>query len=166
MKKSKENKKNKKNNIEPKRWTKFYPEGVKPNLKYSEASIVGYLLEAVARYPESIAYDFYGYTSTYRDLFEKIRDCGKSLKTLGVKKGDKVTICMPNTPSAIIMFYAINKLGAVASMVHPLILTTTESLRVVLPRTKMYLVLVDVLVFLISQSMRVRTPIRWSNIAL
>jgi long-chain acyl-CoA synthetase len=101
-------------------WVKFYPEGVKQNLKYSESSMVGYLLEAVARYPESIAYDFYGFTCTYRDLYEKIRECAKSLKTLGVNKGDKVTICMPNTPSAIIMFYAINMVGAIASMVHPL----------------------------------------------
>ena len=118
MKKSKEKKKNK--NIEQSPWVKFYPEGVSQNLKYSESSMVGYFLEAVARYPETIAYDFYGFTCTYRELFERIRECAKSLKTLGVEKGDKVTICMPNTPSAIIMFYAVNMVGAIASMVHPL----------------------------------------------
>ena len=122
MKESKEKKKNKKKNKmkETKPWVKFYPEGVNEHLKYSDATMVGYLLEAVARYPESIAYDFYGYTCTYRDLYEKIRECAKSLKTLGIQKGDKVTICMPNTPSAIIMFYAINMVGGIASMVHPL----------------------------------------------
>ena len=122
MKESKEKKKNKNKNKnqESKPWLKFYPEGVHANLKYSEAPMVGYLLEAVARYPESPAYDFYGYTCTYRELYEKIRECAKSLRTLGVKKGDKVTICMPNTPSAIIMFYAINMVGGIASMVHPL----------------------------------------------
>ena len=114
MKKSKL--KNKVNNP----WVKFYPEGVEQKLKYSDSSMVGYLLEAVARYPESIAYNFYGYTCTYRDLYEKIRECAKSLKTLGVEKGDKITICMPNTPSAIIIFYAINMVGGIASMVHPL----------------------------------------------
>ena len=115
MKKSKL--KNKKvNNV----WTQFYPEGVGANLKYSDATMVGYLLEAVARYPESIAYDFYGFTCTYRDLYERIRECAKSLKTIGVEKGDRVTICMPNTPSSVIMFYAINMVGAIASMVHPL----------------------------------------------
>ena len=102
------------------RWTKFYPEGVEANLKYSDATMVGYLLEAVARFPESIAYDFYGYTCTYRELYERIRECAKSLKTLGIEKGDRVTICMPNTPSAVIMFYAINMVGGIASMVHPL----------------------------------------------
>lgn len=119
MKKSKQKNNNKNNNIEYP-WVKFYPEKSKQNLKYSESSMVGYLLEAVARYPESIAYDFYGFTCTYRDLFERIRECAKSLKTLGVQKGDKVTICMPNTPSAVIMFYAVNMVGAIASMVHPL----------------------------------------------
>lgn len=101
-------------------WTQFYPEGVGANLKYSDATMVGYLLEAVARFPESTAYDFYGYTCTYRELYERIRECAKSLKTLGIEKGDRVTICMPNTPSAVIMFYAINMVGGIASMVHPL----------------------------------------------
>jgi long-chain acyl-CoA synthetase len=118
MKKSKLKNKNTKQEESP--WVKYYPEGTKQHLKYSESSMVGYLLESVARYPESIAYDFYGFTCTYRDLYEKIRDCAKSLKTLGVNKGDKVTICMPNTPSAVIMFYAVNMVGAIASMVHPL----------------------------------------------
>ena len=117
MKKSKLKNKNTKQESP---WVKYYPEGTKQHLKYSESSMVGYLLESVARYPESIAYDFYGFTCTYRDLYEKIRDCAKSLKTLGVNKGDKVTICMPNTPSAVIMFYAVNMVGAIASMVHPL----------------------------------------------
>ena len=101
-------------------WTQFYPEGVGANLKYSDATMVGYLLEAVARFPESTAYDFYGYTCTYRELYERIRECAKSLKTLGIEKGDRVTICMPNTPSAVIMFYATNMVGGIASMVHPL----------------------------------------------
>lgn len=112
-------KKSKLNNLECP-WTKFYPEGLNFNLKYSDSSMVGYFLEAVARYPENIAYEFYGYTCTFREMYEKIRDAAKALKAQGIKKGDRVTICMPNTPSAVIMFYAVNMVGAVASMVHPL----------------------------------------------
>ena len=108
-----------KNDIE-RPWIKFYKEGVKPNLIYSKSSMVGYFLEAVSKYPESIAYEFYGYKCTYRELYEKIRNAAKALKAQGVKENDKVTICMPNTPSAIIMFYATNMVGAIASMVHPL----------------------------------------------
>lgn len=101
-------------------WTEYYKDSVNFNLKYSDSSMVGYFLEAVARYPENIAYEFYGFKCTYREFYERIRDAAKSLKSLGIKKGDRITICMPNTPSAIIMFYAANMVGAVASMVHPL----------------------------------------------
>jgi len=111
-------KKSKLSNDRP--WLKFYKEGVSPNLSYSSSSMVGFLLDAVARFPEYIAYEYYGNTITFRELYEEIRKIAACLKQQGVKEGDKVTICMPNTPSAIIMFYAINMVGAIASMVHPL----------------------------------------------
>ena len=57
---------------------------------------------------------------TYNELFDKIEYASKSLRFLGVKKGDIVTICMPNTPEAVILFYAINNIGAIADMIHPL----------------------------------------------
>ena len=101
-------------------WINFYKEGVSPNLDYSTSSMVGYLLDAVARFPEYIAYEYYGNSVTYRDFYEQIRKCATSLKQQGVKEGEKVAICMPNTPSAIIMFYAVNMVGAVATMIHPL----------------------------------------------
>lgn len=113
-------KKSKLKNNEDRPWIKFYKEGVNPNLDYTDASMVGYFLEAVSRFPQDVAYEFYGYTCTYRELYEKIKDAAKGLKAQGVKEGDKVTICMPNTPSSVIMFYAINMVGAIASMVHPL----------------------------------------------
>lgn len=102
-------------------WVKYYnKDRIKPNLTYSNTSMIGYLLEAVSRFPEYIAYEYYGKTCTYRELYEKIRNTAKCLRVQGVKDGDKVTICMPNTPEAIIMFYAINMVGAIASMIHPL----------------------------------------------
>ena len=101
-------------------WINFYKEGVNPNLHYSKSSMVGYLLEAVARFPEYIAYEYYGNTKTYREFYEDIRTIAACLKQQGVENGDKVTICMPNTPSSIAMFYAINMVGAVAAMIHPL----------------------------------------------
>ena len=101
-------------------WIKYYKEGVSPDLNYSTGSMVGYLLDSVARFPEYTAYEYYGNNVTYRDFYEQIRDCAKCLKAQGVKEGDRVAICMPNTPSAIIMFYAVNMVGAVSSMIHPL----------------------------------------------
>ena len=101
-------------------WVKFYKEGVSPDLNYSTSSMVGYLLDAVARFPEYIAYEYYGKSVTFRNFYEEIRECAGCLKQQGIKKNDRVAICMPNTPSAIIMFYAVNMVGAVCSMIHPL----------------------------------------------
>ncbi len=101
-------------------WVNFYKEGVNEHLIYPESTMVGYVLEAVSRFPEYIAYEYYGKECTYREFYEKIRYAAKCLKAQGAKEDDKITICMPNTPEAIIMFYAINMIGAIASMIHPL----------------------------------------------
>ena len=101
-------------------WEKFYPEGVTSDLVFPETTMVGYFLDSVSRYPENIAMEFYGSTYTYRELYERIRKAAASLKSLGVKEDDKVAIVMPNTPQALILFYAINMVGAIALIIHPL----------------------------------------------
>lgn len=115
----KEEKLNKKNNIKTP-WLKYYKEGVPAHLNYPKGTMVGYFLEAVARYPENIAIEYYGRTYTYRAFYEMIRDTAKSLKSQGVKEGDTIAICMPNIPEAILMFYAANMVGALVSLIHPL----------------------------------------------
>lgn len=115
----KEEKLNKKNNIKTP-WLKYYKEGVPAHLNYPKGTMVGYFLEAVARYPENIAIEYYGRTYTYRAFYEMIRDTAKSLKSQGVKEEDTIAICMPNTPEAILMFYAANMVGALVSLIHPL----------------------------------------------
>lgn len=115
----KQEKLNKKNNIKTP-WLKYYKEGVPAHLNYPKGTMVGYFLESVARYPENIAIEYYGRTYTYRAFYEMIRDTAKSLKSQGVKEGDTIAICMPNTPEAILMFYAANMVGALVSLIHPL----------------------------------------------
>ena len=73
-----------------------------------------------ARYPNYVAFDFMGKSTTYARMIRKIEQCAQALKTIGIRKGDCVTIAMPNCPQAIYMFYAINLIGGIASMVHPL----------------------------------------------
>lgn len=78
-------------------------------------------VEAIARkYPGNVAFDFMGRPTTYRELVREVETCAKALKTLGIREGDKVTIAMPNCPQAIYMFYAVNLVGGIASMIHPL----------------------------------------------
>ena len=78
-------------------------------------------VEKIAKeYPSGIAFDFMGRSTTYSKMIDEIRKCAKALKTIGVRGGDRVTIAMPNCPQAIYMFYAINLVGGVANMIHPL----------------------------------------------
>ena len=84
----------------------------------------GTMYEAVERiadqYPNYVAFDFMGKSTTYRQFVTQVQQCAKALKTIGVREGDAVTIAMPNCPQAIYMFYAVNLVGAVANMIHPL----------------------------------------------
>ena len=78
-------------------------------------------VEAIARkYPGNIAFDFMGKHTTYKQMLDQINKCARSLKTIGIREGDKITIAMPNCPQAIYMLYATNAIGAIANMIHPL----------------------------------------------
>lgn len=94
--------------------------GVPLHLDYFKGSMYEAVEAVAAKYPKNVAFNFMGKSTTYSQMVKEINRCAKSLKTLGVGKGDKVTIAMPNCPQAIYMFYAINLVGGIANMVHPL----------------------------------------------
>ncbi len=75
---------------------------------------------SAARHPDAPAYNYMGSSCTYADLIHKIDTCAKSLTAYNVVAGDVVTICMPNTPEAVVFIYALNKIGAIANIIHPL----------------------------------------------
>ncbi|MBR2577325.1 MAG: AMP-binding protein, partial [Erysipelotrichaceae bacterium] len=89
-------------------------------LDYFEGSMFEKVEEIAKKYPNNIAFDFMNKPTTYREMVRNIENCAKSLSTLGVRENDRVTIAMPNCPQAIYMFYAINLIGAISNMVHPL----------------------------------------------
>lgn len=66
------------------------------------------------------AYEFQGKKTKYSEFINKIEVTAKALYAIGIRKGDAVTVCMPNCPQAIDTFYAINRIGAIANMIHPL----------------------------------------------
>lgn len=102
-------------------WLKIYEEqGVPKTLEYPQKTMYQMVVDTATKYPDFIAYEYFGKTCTYQGLMDKIEACAKSLQHIGVKSDDVITLVMPNTPEAIIMFYAVNKIGAVAQMVHPL----------------------------------------------
>ena len=90
------------------------------HLDYFEGSMFE-AVEAVAnKYPDNIAFTFMGKNTTYRHMLQQIERCAKALRTIGVREGERVTIAMPNCPQAVYLFYAINLIGGVANMIHPL----------------------------------------------
>lgn len=100
-------------------WYAFY-DGVRPHLTYPDISLYNMLERSMKDREDYISYQYYGTKITYRGFMKQIEECAKALKSLGVKEKEAVSICMPNTPEAMIAFYAINKIGAVANMIHPL----------------------------------------------
>ena len=104
---------------ETKPWLKFYG-AIPEHIDYPRVTMYEALMQTVARVPDSLAYDFFDYTATYRQFAAEIDRCADALASLGLAKGDRITISMPTCPQGIICFYAVNKLGAVASMIHPL----------------------------------------------
>ncbi|MCQ2456449.1 MAG: AMP-binding protein [Clostridia bacterium] len=94
--------------------------GVPMHLDYFEGSMFEAIKLIADKYPDNIAFDFMGRHTTYKRFVSQVEQCAKSLKTIGVREGDRITIAMPNCPQAIFMFYAVNLVGGVANMIHPL----------------------------------------------
>ena len=114
------NSQNKTNNMNVKApWIKNLG-SVPAHLDYFQGSMYDKVAEISEYYPDIIAYDFMGGKTKYKDFISKVDKCARALAAIGVKPGESVTICMPNAPQAVIMFYAVNKVGAIANMVHPL----------------------------------------------
>jgi len=90
------------------------------HLTYPTHSIADQVLETAAECPNMTALSFMGGDVSYRQLAQKIDNTAKAFAAMGVKEGDVVTLCMPNIPQTVYCLYALNRIGAVASMVHPL----------------------------------------------
>ena len=76
--------------------------------------------QCAEQFPKEPAYEFYDKKTSYRDFLRRIERAARAFYAWGIRQGDAVTICMPNTPQAIDCFYALSRLGAIANMVHPL----------------------------------------------
>jgi len=100
-------------------WTKYYGE-TPTSLNYPNLTMYQMLRQTAKQYPDSIAYDFKGKQTTYKAFLEAIEAAARGLIAMGIQKGDKVTVCMPNSPQALHCFYGLNRIGAIPSMIHPL----------------------------------------------
>ncbi len=100
-------------------WQAFYKE-VPAHIDYPEKSMYELLAQTATAHRQAKALDFMGRAVTYRQLIAAVEKPARALLAAGVNRGEAVTICMPNCPQAVYLFYALNRIGAVANMVHPL----------------------------------------------
>ena len=101
-------------------WLKQYSRKHKKSLKYPNGSMYDELHKAAQKYPNEIAIDYFGNKMNYGMLLALIDRIAQSFLSLGAKKGDVISVCSPNVPEAVIAIYAINRIGAVANVFHPL----------------------------------------------
>ena len=100
-------------------WDKFYDKD-KRTIEVPNKSVYEYLRDCNKDNLDSIAINYFNKKMTYRSFLNEINVCARALRSQGIREGDVVTICMPNTPEAVIAFYATNEIGAIANMIHPL----------------------------------------------
>ena len=101
-------------------WLKYYSEKTPHHLDYPQKTIYQMVKASADKYPKNCAYEFMDKKTTYAEFMKKVDAVAKSFLALGIGKGDRVTICMPNCPQAVCSFYALNRIGAVSNMIHPL----------------------------------------------
>jgi long-chain acyl-CoA synthetase len=101
-------------------WLKLYPEEIPKTLEYEEKPVQQYLTEAARMYPDKPALHFMGKEMSYREVYESALKLANYLKGIGVKKGDRVAIMLPNCPQGVISYYGILYAGAVVVQTNPL----------------------------------------------
>lgn len=100
-------------------WLKFYGDTPR-TIEYPQKTMYQMVASAARRFPNNIAYEFMGKKTTYAEFLRRIDVTAKALLEIGIRKGDRVTICMPNSPQGVDCFYACNRIGAISNMIHPL----------------------------------------------
>lgn len=101
-------------------WLKFYESAVPPHLQYPSVPLHQLLIDSARKYPDQNAVLFYGKGMTYRDLDAETNRFAQALLKLGVRKGDRVAIMLPNLPQCVVAYYGALKIGAVVVMTNPL----------------------------------------------
>jgi long-chain acyl-CoA synthetase len=101
-------------------WLKHYDDGVPAHIDYPEVPLFYFLEESARKYPDKPCSIFKGASISYREMNQLTDRLAAGLADIGVKKGDRVGIFMPNTPQFVQAYFAVLKLGAVVVATNPL----------------------------------------------
>ena len=106
--------------VEKKVWFDSYPDEIPPSIDYPDVSLPQFLIDTAKEFPDNEAISFIGKKINYKQLLNLTYRFANALKSLGVKKGDRVALMLPNSPQAVISYYGALMLGAVVVQNNPL----------------------------------------------
>ncbi|MDU0327970.1 long-chain-fatty-acid--CoA ligase [Microbacterium sp. KSW2-21] len=101
-------------------WSTSYAEGVPLDIDAPSQTLPEMLAASVAAYGKKTALEFFGATTTYRELGDQVSRAAEGLRRLGVRAGDRVALILPNSPQHVVAFYAALRLGAIVIEHNPL----------------------------------------------
>ena len=101
-------------------WLRFYEAGVPPTIMYPDITLEAVLNQTALKFPDHTSLLFYGKKTTYAELNALANRFSHALSGLGVRKGDRVALMLPNIPQMVIAYYGTLRLGAVAVPTNPL----------------------------------------------
>lgn len=101
-------------------WLANYPDEIQPHIDYEERPLYDYLQQDAIRYPHKKAVHFLGKELSYRELYENALKVANRLQALGLQKGDRVSVMLPNCPQGVISYYGILLAGGVVVQTNPM----------------------------------------------
>lgn len=106
--------------MEEKRWHVHYPAEIPTTIVYDEKSLQSFLADSAERYPKKKALHFMGKEITFMELYSQARKMANYLQSIGVEKGDRVAIMLPNCPQSVVSYYGALMAGATVVQTNPL----------------------------------------------
>ena len=101
------------------RWEHFYTKEER-KLVVPDKSMFDILEDSSIDYPDYTAYSYFGTKVTYHEMYKEVKGAIDAYRSHGIRRGDVVSLCLPNVPEALISLYALNYIGAIVEMIHPL----------------------------------------------
>ena len=106
--------------MEQKPWLKLYPKEIPTTINYEKKPVQSYLTEAAAKYPNKVAVHFMGKEMTFKEIYDSALKMANYLRSIGIEKGDRVAIMLPNCPQGVISYYGILYTGGIVVQTNPL----------------------------------------------
>jgi long-chain acyl-CoA synthetase len=101
-------------------WLESYADGVPDTIDPPTQTLVDMLDVSVRRHRRRVALEFFGVQTTYAELGDQVARAANALRKLGVRRGDRVALVLPNCPQHVVAFYAVLRIGAIAIEHNPL----------------------------------------------